>query len=489
MIRDLEADGLPEHDRCDVLVVGAGPAGIVVALELARRREDWRIILAEGGGRGPPRAEESDLYQGEAVGKSYPIGASRLRFLGGTSNHWGGWCRPLDAIDFESRPGLPLAAWPFGHDTLAPHYAVAHRWCEIASDDYDPAAVEARQPGTLLDLSSSSLFRNRLFRFSPPTRFGARYADDLESTSNLDVLLHANAVALARGTGRVDAVELRSLGGARQRVEATHVVLAMGGLETTRFVLNQADQHAGGVGLSSPWVGLCFADHFGLRPGAILAQSDLGYTRIEDESGPVMPIICPTDEAIRELGWRNVAMMLAPFQEDGVVGPDYAAQPALGFGDSAHWLYAVQMILEPAPDPESRVTLGSRRDALGARRLRLHWRLSRRDYQRAHATYLTLTRELGRMGLGRGRAVDPEIEERLVNARNSSHHMGSLRMAADPDEGVVDAHLRVHGEENLHVLGSATFPGYGFSNPTLTIVALAVRLAERLAGPDVAPRA
>jgi choline dehydrogenase-like flavoprotein len=492
VIRDLERDDLPRTDRCDALVVGGGPAGIVLALELARRRSDWRVVLAEGGGRTPPRFQEAELYRGEVVGRPYPLGASRLRYLGGTSNHWGGWSRPLDEIDFEAKPHMPLSGWPFERATLEPYYGSAQRWCEIAGGAYGPRTYDAESAVAagdrrLLPLSDSPLFRNGLFRFSPPTRFGNRYAEDLERTPNLDVLLHANASALERRGELVTGAFLRTLGGREMRVETERLVLAMGGLETTRFLLDQGRSHGGGVGLDSRWVGRCFADHVGMDVGFLLAPERLGYWYHDAPEGPIMAIVEPTPEAIRERTWQNFAVVLRAGADQGPLGRDYARNPSLGFGRDEHWLYQARAMLEPAPRPESRVELADERDALGRRRLRLRWRIAPRDFEGALDAFGALSRELGRLGAGRGRvsAIDPA--RAATTAQGTFHHLGTLRMAADAEGGVVDPHLRVHGQEGLHVLSSATFPSYGFSNPTLTIVALAVRLAERLAGGHAPP--
>jgi len=479
VIQDFDVDGLPASFDCDALVVGAGPAGIVLGLELARRRPDWHIIVVEGGGRGAPTAAELDLYAGETGEKFYALPVCRLRLLGGTSNHWGGWCRPLDGIDFEAKPHMAHSGWPFGLSELAPYYRDAQRWCEIDSDDYSPRILQGR----LLPLDESQVFRHQLFRFSPPTRFGRRYEEDIAASPNLRLILHANAIRFDRAGDRVAGVRFRSLAGRGLRVGAHHTVLAMGGLESTRFLLNHTPTDGTGAAGRSFWMGRGFADHFGLGPGEVLAPAGLHYERTDDRTGPLMPVISPTPEAIRERGWQNSCLQLWPLHQESLVGSDYAGNPSLGFTSGEYWLYRASMILEPTPNPDSRVSLSTQRDALGLRRLRLDWRIAASDFERAQRTFAEFARELGRLGLGRARLAQLDIPQLQRDAGGVCHHLGTLRMADRPEDGVVTPDLRVHDRQDLYVLSSAVFPSYGFSNPTLTVVALAVRLAERLAGP------
>jgi choline dehydrogenase-like flavoprotein len=129
------------------------------------------------------------------------------------------------------------------------------------------------------------------------------------------------------------------------------------------------------------------------------------------------------------------------------------------------------------------VLLDGERDALGMPRIRLDWRLTDLDRRSLLRTHEALAKEFGRTGLGR-----IQIEAWLQDDKagwsdelsGGYHPMGTTRMADDPRRGVVDRHCRVHGLTNLYVAGSSVFPTGGSANPTLTIVALALRLAEHL---------
>ena len=140
---------------------------------------------------------------------------------------------------------------------------------------------------------------------------------------------------------------------------------------------------------------------------------------------------------------------------------------------------------EQAPNPESRVILTGERDALGMRKLALDWRLSEIDFHSVSVLLNQLGNELGRLGLGRIR-LEPILQHQASRGlwadevAGGYHHMGTTRIGRSECDGVVDSNLKVFGTDNLYIAGSSVFPTGGCANPTLTIVSLALRLADLL---------
>lgn len=481
MLTDLALSPNPPRElRADACICGAGPAGITLALELARRRPDWHIVLLEGGGSGVPSERERLLYDVGVGEKPYAVAASRRRMLGGTSAHWGGWCKPLDPEDFRAPADWSVPDWPITPEELAPFLVAAHLWCEIPSDRYDPAEVRARQPRRFLELPADGPVCERLFRFSPPTRFGTRYLEDLRGQANLDLFLHANLVSFERRGDRIVSASASPLGGRPIRIQSERFVLSQGGLETTRTLLNlRGDASDDGEGLRSPHLGRHFADHYGLRPGSILASEELGYRRITDQETAVMPVLAPSPSALDRAGRQNVCLMLDPDPGNASLPTPYARNAALGFLPREFLNYRAQMIVEPRPNPDSRITLTDARCELGLRRARLDWKLDPRDVESALGFFNELSNLLAQTGQGRARQTYQASAAQLASAMGANHHLGTLRFSRDPKDGVTDADGRLHDMDNLYVLSSALFPRYGYSNPTLTLVALAARLASR----------
>lgn len=476
------ADGPQNATRqCDLLILGAGPAGITLALEAARSTPNLSIVLAEAGGLEPSNQAELELYSGESSGSSkYSLSTTRLRYFGGTSGHWGGWSRPLDSIDFVARPEAGIIGWPFAKSELEPHYAAAHRWLEVDDNNYDPNKIDPELRNKLIDFSDSDQFQNRLFHFSPPTRFGDKYRVDIEQNSHIECMLNAAANEYRYDNRRLEAVILTGLHGKRMIVQASRVVIAMGGIESARHLLIMQQSGWQAAGINSPKLARGFADHFGLRPGILNLQADRVYQRSASNTGQMMPIITPTPQALANNAWQNACMMLEITPAADKLPKGYTRHQSLGFSGGETWSYSAQMILEPRTNENSRLELSNITDALGLPKLRMFWEIDPRDYQSAHNIFTRFSHEIARMGLGRGQVKPLDTERKRRSANAVSHHMGTARMANDASQGVVDRHLKVFGTDNLYVASSAVFPSFGYSNPTMTIVALAHRLAAHL---------
>ncbi|MDT8322137.1 MAG: GMC family oxidoreductase [Xanthomonadales bacterium] len=464
----------------DLAIIGAGPAGITIARSLVGR--GLRIALLEAGGLEPPTAEELALYDGDVVGLPYPLLASRQRFFGGTSNHWGGWCRPLDASDFEQREWFGVTAWPLSRSDLDPWYRQAHDVVQITTEDYDMSSNTHRN--AILNPAPDDDFRDLGFRFSPPTRFGTVYREQLAKANEVDVLLHATVVDLEHDGHVVAAAQVATLDGQRFRINAKVFIVATGGIEVARLLLHTAHDQQPALGNQSGLLGRYFMEHFGYTPGFLMTRAEMKYQRHEGtDDAQLMPVLAPSPRLMKEERLNNCCFMLTATEPDPEWPPEALQAPgiATSLGNSA-WRYRVTMINEPTPNRNSRVSLSNQTDELGMRRLVLDWQILERDLEAIERVVARLALWLGRRGLGRlqfSRPISPETTERFSGGM---HHMGTARMSRRAQNGVVDENCKVHGVDNLYVAGSAIFPTVGFSNPTLTITALALRLASHLRG-------
>jgi len=477
----------------DILIVGGGPAGITLALALAHK--PIKMLMLESGGLDFEPATQA-LYEGAEDGSPYlKLENSRLRYLGGSTNHWGGWCRPLDAIDFEARDWLPHSGWPITRKTLEPYFPRAQDIVEAGAFVYDGADKLAASEGTPVNLGKGGVYTT-WFQFSKqrgsvlPTHFGDRYADDLKRIPNLHVMTHANVmgVRLAANAASVNHVDVATLSGKHFTVKPKIVVLAAGAMENARLLLASNDVMKTGVGNGNDLVGRFFADHPipGDTATLVLFDGNIAPFYLGPrvyKPGIFRAAFAPTDEYKRE---KHVLGSLITVDGEAKLDPlgDAAVAltaSALDIVDSANArAFTLGCGLEPEPDPDRRLTLTGERDALGMPRLKLHMRIADSDFARYRTTLKELGRQLLSSGAGMIRLNRKTRADWFSQMDWGNHHMGTTRMSADPKTGVVDANLAVYGVANLYVAGSSVFPTYGASNPTMNLVALTLRLADHL---------
>lgn len=499
--RTLENGSLIEGDLC---IVGAGAAGITLALEWIGKGD--RVLLLEGGGFDyDPRMQ--DLYRGEIIGLPYfPLQAARLHYFGGTTGHWAGFCSTLDPIDFEVRDWVPHSGWPITRAELAPYYARAGKVVQIGPDEWTVADWQ-RRDSTIHPLSlDPNVAWSKIWQFSAPARFGTLYRDPIVNARDVHLYTHANVVEIDANESvtAVDGLRARTLDGKEHRVKAKHYVLACSTIQNARLLLASNRRASAGLGNGNDLVGRFFMEHLEMPSGNLVTLgTPLPSTRLYDfvfgrTKARAELALTPEMQRQERILNATVALEAAPLADAGQstfqwatpdvvehmrtnpVVPDFATPRAAAEPRTFHLLTRQ----EQAPNPSSRVTLSPERDALGMPRPRLDWRLTPLDRRSFRGFYDALGRELGRTGIGRLQMNDWVMEAADAPWPKSLgggwHHMGTTRMHPDPRQGVVDTNQRVHGIGNLYVAGAAVYPTAGCVNPTLTLVALTLRLSDHL---------
>lgn len=506
-----------------VCIVGAGAAGITLARELAHAGVD--VMLLESGGLDYERDTQA-LSGGEMAGQRLQaLESCRIRMFGGTTHHWTGMCVPLDAMDFENRSWVPHSGWPISMRDMVEYYRKAQPILDLAEYGYDEGLWEVLSPN-----SSRIAFENfvdSFWQYSPPTRFGRKYRTELRTSSNPRVLLYANTieVGLEPNGARVGDVQISTLDGRRGTVSADFVVLACGAIENARLLLLSDSVRSEGIGNQHDLVGRFFMEHPHVRVATavtdtpeILLDQYSGYQRqgVRYRAGVKL-----SAQAQRRQEVLNAVTMLQGIEDEesglgaarrlfnsyrfGRGAPDEVGEKvwriAKDLDDVLEGAYrllvekrdplpsttelSLNIQSEQAPNPNSRVTLSDEKDSIGLRRAKLDWRLSPMDRRTIEVNVKLLASELSRQGLGRVRLDDwlvGDDQDWPGSLKGGCHHMGTTRMGPSAREGVVDEDCSVFGIDNLFIAGSSVFPTAGFANPTLTIAALALRLADHLKG-------
>lgn len=518
-------DALPDRLRCDVCIIGTGPAGMTIALELSNT--PLRITILESGGT--DRTAEADVLN-EVENVGWPRVPDqwlvRNRMVGGSSSTWTGRCAPFDDVDMQVRDWVPYSGWPFVIDDLVPYVDRSAKYLGLGAGNghtderiweitgYQRKKLDA-DPDKLLPMFWQ--FSRDAFNQYDRTRFG-RLTGDLGSNitlvTNATVLrINANDSATA-----VESVEFAAADGRRWSLPASTVVLCAGGLENARLLLSSDHVVPQGLGNDRDLVGRFLMDHprgtvarFPLkRAKAVLShlaifKSHAAGANLFQNGMRLSPTIQRTEQLLNCAAW--IDERLAPddpwdslirfLSREPNVRPDVGAMLAnsglLIYGLKEHFIshrvlprklaeVTLEAMCEQVPNPESRITLSDRRDRLGMRIPRIDWRVSEEEARAMRRIAELVVEQFFRMGL------EPPVLEEWVREkamipetiRDVAHPTGTTRMSEDPAHGVVDVQCQVHGVHGLFIAGSSVFPTAGQSNPTQMIVALALRVADTL---------
>lgn len=506
---ELDARRLEAGTRldADICIIGAGPAGLTLARELNALSRS--VILLESGG-----LDFDDEHQtwndGVVIGSPYHgLRATRHRQVGGSANLWNTWIQgvpgakyvPLDQIDLEPRHNVPYSGWPFDRPYLEPFYERAHTVCGLGPCYYESAHWTSLERQRLPVLDADEL-TTRVYHVGPGNRFTATYATEIRTSANIRLIHHATCCALiTNGKRRVAAAFVRSATNTESWIDARLFVLAAGAIENARLLLVSSRRDAA-LGNEHGWVGRGFMEHprdytLSVVPRSTDLFHEIGFYdlhRPPDNDAWIIGRLALGESAMRSHGFPNASLTLLPERRhpswrdviSRALGPRdkriFPGRATIGYGWSRSsgigkrcGALQVLMNLEQRPHPDNRVALSAARDPFGVPRAELHWRW--RDEEQASLVRLRafVVDRLNAVGLGEVRIASEALPD-----PNAHHHAGTTRLSVDPRRGVADADCRVHGTENLYVAGASVFPTAGFANPTLTIVALAVRLADHL---------
>jgi hypothetical protein len=455
-------DDLPDASRYDVVVVGAGPAGLACAMALADARK--RVLVIESGGAQATAGDHSVGY-GHFAGGYW--NQHWIRGLGGTSRVWTGWCPIPAAHDFDN----PAAGvrWPIAHASLAAYW---RRAAPILDHD-------ARFVGYQVPFVPGFLYRP--VPTMAPARLAEKFGPALRASTVIDVALNHPVVALDANPGRTALTALTVAppgGGRRRRLAVTPeqpVVIAAGGLGNAQLLMLPRADGAVSVGNESGLVGRYLMEHpqFTLA-GEVVTDAELDRLWPAENTGSGMHVLVAEPALATERGLMGAGLQCSR------KSPDHPMARFLGEARGRpHFHYEITVRGEMRPVEHNRVVPTAERDRFGLPRLSARCVLDAADYRNAEDTLRVLGETLMRLDRGRVRLNNDRI---YLQVDGQGHTLGTTRMGEDASRSVVDGDLRVHGYTNLYVAGSSVFPSGGYANPTITIVALALRLADRLAG-------
>jgi choline dehydrogenase-like flavoprotein len=496
------------------------------------------VLLLESGGFNFDQAA-NDLNTIERSDSPYTTyGESRRRQVGGTAHlwntrlghAWGARFIRLSDVDLEARDCVPNSGWPFSVRELASYYDQAEAVCRAGHDDDEKEAE-----GAWFRCAESPV-GTYVERFGLARVFTHDLPSQLHADQSVALVAHATVTELLTDPSGVRIAGIRYVrpGGTSDTVEASVVVLAAGGIENARLLLLSRAVHKSGLGNAHDLVGRYFMDHHrfdwgvllpahpdvfdgahifdllparrGFRMGKLtVAPAILRSAQLLNSSVQVTPRLSSEQyrivtlarqlvarngggrlEALADLGrkWRlgagiaDTGLRLAWHQKRFPGRLDFGMWSRLPGRSARFAALRLLQIIEQAPCPDNRVRLIEARDSLGQPRVRVECGIQSGDIDSMFRTRSLIAAELDRKRIGRVAANDGLI---LQKTGGIHHHIGTTRMHASSRHGVTDANAEVHDVRNLFIVGSSVFPTAGYANPTLTILALAIRTADHIA--------
>jgi choline dehydrogenase-like flavoprotein len=505
VIDDLNALGGMSVIDTDICIIGSGAAGLSLAAEFLTSSQ--RVLVLESGRR-EPGTLDCELNEVACAGVRHDgATAGRVRAFGGTTRAWGGQLLPLRPSEFATRPWVRYSGWPIEPATLQPFYRRAEALLAVEGPPY--GAEVWQRLGIPAPQFDPDRFAIRFSQWAPLGRrnFAVMLRRRLAASRNVTVLLDATVTALQSDPAGacIQTAELQSRHGKRLIVRAAAFVIACGGIETARLLLASPGPAGRGVANASGLVGRFFQDHLSYVAAEIQPRNRAQLQRLFDPRyvGRTMftAKIEATERLQRDCALLKARRILKSVQAGELSLPSFDEAVALARGGFELTRLALKRVLEQrrasprhgsvlllvdteqAPNPDSRVSLHASLDAFGMPRAAVDWRVTDLETRTLQQFAALVASELQRLDLATVLLAGPpdfDARDCLGAARDIFHHMGTARMSHSPHDGVTNADLRCHDVENLFIAGAAVFPAGGISNPTFTVIALSIRLADHL---------
>lgn len=541
MISYLNKTNVAKISTYDFSIIGGGAAGISLAIELGRLGK--RVVLFEAGDY-KVLSDLEDLYKGEASKLHPATNEFRYQRLGGTTHLWGGRCLRLDPCDFEKREYIPQSGWPIEFNDLNNFYKKALIFCDAGEADFSVNALRNSEPmfPELPELWPQ--LEELIERYSLPTDFGKKFKQELKTSDNILVLLKAKVTGLnLNETGsQVTSINVHD-GQDLITLPIKHLTLSGGGIETTRLMLATQKKNPS-WGRFNNSLGKYYACHYDLIFGSVIFKAGTPNFELEKTKDGVYarrklqfsPAVLNEHKLLNSTFRLHFPAYSDASHGSGVLSTIYLAKSILasehqyilnhgeqlGLQDrdlKSHlkntitdfdsvikfgfdWLFKRQLATrklpytlvnnkngsyplefnsEQTPDKHNQISLINDVDKIGMERVKVDWRMTSQDIDSGIRSFLLMQKVLNNTDNCKVNLDERNLERRVASALPvGGHHIGSTRMGVDARDSVVDQNCCVHGVNNLFINSSSVFSTNGHANPTLTIVALSLRLADYL---------
>lgn len=452
-------------DNFPVVIFGSGPAGITTALELEKK--NIKCLLVEAGDE-VYSATSQEFFKGKTIGDPITdLSSSRLRQFGGTSGHWGGWSKPMEKYNLE--------LWPLKAQDLNPYLK---KTCEILNIN-----------NQFRKLSLNEYFNQIEFQYSN-VRFANKFKNHIKNTNNILLVLNTQLSHLVGQNNNTDYAECISEK-SRKRIKAKYFILACGGIENSRLLLWTKEKNSGFIDNSLP-IGKYWMNHPWVLAGVGIIDKKKMKEKFKDNflkyDGPLH--FAARRELIIKKKILSAAIYMNAKEDTKIykeiikdilcVAPEYGKKIARMIFKKDLKCGNIFMHLEENPNENNKIILDNKKDRFEIPTIKLFYKKSNETLRTAKLFLeefgnLCIKENLGRIA----------IEKKIYNlegfeSMGAYHHMGGTRIGVNKFDSVADKNLKIHNINNLYISGSSNFVTSGYTNPTFTIIQLAIRLSEKI---------
>lgn len=493
----------PLDKRYDFTIVGAGTAGIFLAVKLALKGRNVLIIESGQNGINPESQQlNTAINSGNKLMNTHNWG--RKRALGGTTLAWGGQALPFCEIDFKKNDWVPNSGWPIDYNDLLYHYSRANEFMGVDLLDYRNEIFK------LIKISDPGFDKNKLdFHVSKWAKEKNFYKIlQKYNLPNIDIIYNALLKNVTHENGKIKSVEIINNKGKSLNFPISNLILANGTIESVRTLLHNKLSN-------SPLLGKAFMDHPCIEVGFVVQKDEfklqslfaphitkgkyfsLRLSLAEQEIVNKKLLSCSaglmfSPKSGETNPYTEIKLFLKGLKPKNLIGAVKHSKSLFsslliflkyGFHFKSKFEGKVVLMTEQEPSLNSTIELTNELDLAGLPVPAIQWEISPKTWETIVTTSINVKEEFNRLGLGNV-ILYPHVKLEENNWKeylsDVCHHMGGAKMSENPEEGVVDKNLKVWGMENLYVCSPAVFPTGSHSNPVLTLLALSNRLSDFL---------
>ncbi len=521
MIIDFNSPQAPTNYEAKICIIGSGIIGLTIVSEFLNQAAA-DVLLIESGDfdiNNELKSLDQVINTGEV---DSGVEGSRARMFGGTSVLWGGQVLPFSELDFAHREWINHAGWPIGLKDLENYYQRAATLLSLDNADFSENIW--RKNSSIKNQLNDDFFDLTFSKWSPKPNLGVEFKKDVQKSKHVRLLTNASVmeIDLNDSSNAAKTVTLKSLSGNHAQVKAGIFILACGGIDNARILLNSNKTCVNGIGNNYGVVGRYYQDHIGLYGARLIPKNfkafeDLFSNFLQGKHKYLPKLVLSQAQQIKNQLLNVNASISIQVHDDSPINNlknFYSTLRSQGLNIStvkslinaartpvelvriinSYYLkhrkhfpkdagYFLIANCETEPNEDSYIKLSKEQDAIGMPKAQVNWKISDLSKKTLLGFYQLVDAELDRLQIAEVK-IRPELLEPSDQWKQRCyslyHHIGATRMSTDQKMGVVDSDCRVYGIENLYIAGTSVFPTGGCANPTFTAMALSLRLTDHI---------